>query len=78
MTQFLIFFFGFYRVKSTKIKPMTEIISYIPEYEYADADNHVGQQRADGHHVDELVQVEYARQYAWKIDTLTRSRWLQR
>lgn len=77
MTLFLIFFLDSTEL-ITKMKSNTKIISCVPEYEYADAYNHVGQQRANGHHVDELVQVEYARQYAWKIDTFTRSRWLQR
>lgn len=36
----------------------------LPEYKYANANYHVRYKRADGRHVDELVEIEYGRQGA--------------
>lgn len=36
----------------------------LPEYKYTNANDHVRYERADGRHVNELVEVEYGRQDA--------------
>lgn len=41
-------------------------IRYPPKNQYTNTNNDVSQQRTDGHHVDKLFEIEYARQYAWK------------
>lgn len=40
-------------------------MSHVPEYQHADAHDQIRRQRTYGGHVDQLLEVEDRRQYAW-------------